>query len=106
MLPGVLTGLASLTTARLAQTRSAMGCPSSATWDQPRDRRRLDNQLTETTMADFTFLHGGASVPNLDSAIDWYGCVLGFEVDFMTVVGGVGEGVDDLHGRGRLRAMG
>lgn len=32
-------------------------------------------------MADFTFHHGGVSVPDLDSAIDWYGRVLGFEVE-------------------------
>ncbi len=29
-------------------------------------------------MADFTFHHGGVSVPNLEAAIDWYGRVLGF----------------------------
>lgn len=32
-------------------------------------------------MADFTFHHGGVSVPSLDDAIDWYGRVLGFEVE-------------------------
>ncbi|WP_088310993.1 VOC family protein [Novosphingobium sp. B 225] len=32
-------------------------------------------------MADFTFHHGGVSVPNLDAAIDWYGRVLGFAVE-------------------------
>ncbi len=32
-------------------------------------------------MADFTFHHGGVSVPNLDEAIAWYGDVLGFEVE-------------------------
>ncbi|MEO0031996.1 MAG: hypothetical protein RIS94_1754 [Pseudomonadota bacterium] len=32
-------------------------------------------------MADFTFHHGGVSVPSLDEAIDWYGRVLGFEVE-------------------------
>ncbi|WP_188062740.1 VOC family protein [Sphingobium sp. KCTC 72723] len=32
-------------------------------------------------MADFTFHHGGVSVPSLDAAIDWYGQVLGFEVE-------------------------
>lgn len=32
-------------------------------------------------MADFTFHHGGVSVPSLDAAIDWYGRVLGFEVE-------------------------
>jgi catechol 2,3-dioxygenase-like lactoylglutathione lyase family enzyme len=32
-------------------------------------------------MADFTFHHGGVSVPSLDDAIDWYGKVLGFEVE-------------------------
>lgn len=29
-------------------------------------------------MADFTFHHGGISVPDLDAAIAWYGRVLGF----------------------------
>lgn len=32
-------------------------------------------------MADFTFHHGGVSVPSLDAAIDWYGRVLGFEIE-------------------------
>jgi methylmalonyl-CoA/ethylmalonyl-CoA epimerase len=32
-------------------------------------------------MAEFSFHHGGVSVPNLDEAIDWYGRVLGFEVE-------------------------
>lgn len=32
-------------------------------------------------MADFTFHHGGVSVPCLDDAIDWYGRVLGFDVE-------------------------
>lgn len=32
-------------------------------------------------MADFTFHHGGVSVPSLDAAIEWYGRVLGFEVE-------------------------
>jgi len=32
-------------------------------------------------MADFTFHHGGVSVPSLDEAIDWYGRVLGFELE-------------------------
>jgi catechol 2,3-dioxygenase-like lactoylglutathione lyase family enzyme len=32
-------------------------------------------------MADFTFHHGGVSVPRLDEAIEWYGRVLGFEVE-------------------------
>jgi catechol 2,3-dioxygenase-like lactoylglutathione lyase family enzyme len=32
-------------------------------------------------MADFAFHHGGVSVPSLDEAIDWYGRVLGFEVE-------------------------
>jgi catechol 2,3-dioxygenase-like lactoylglutathione lyase family enzyme len=32
-------------------------------------------------MADFTFHHGGVSVPSLEAAIDWYGDVLGFEVE-------------------------
>lgn len=29
-------------------------------------------------MAEFTFHHGGVSVPDLDAAIEWYGRVLGF----------------------------
>jgi len=32
-------------------------------------------------MAEFSFHHGGVSVPSLDEAIDWYGRVLGFEVE-------------------------
>lgn len=32
-------------------------------------------------MAEFAFHHGGVSVPNLDAAIEWYGRVLGFEVE-------------------------
>lgn len=32
-------------------------------------------------MAEFTFHHGGVSVPSLDDAINWYGRVLGFEVE-------------------------
>lgn len=32
-------------------------------------------------MAEFTFHHGGLSVPSLQEAIDWYGRVLGFEVE-------------------------
>lgn len=32
-------------------------------------------------MAEFAFHHGGVSVPSLDAAIDWYGHVLGFEVE-------------------------
>lgn len=32
-------------------------------------------------MADFSFHHGGVSVPSLDAAIEWYGRVLGFEVE-------------------------
>jgi catechol 2,3-dioxygenase-like lactoylglutathione lyase family enzyme len=32
-------------------------------------------------VADFTFHHGGVSVPDLDEAIDWYGRVLGFELE-------------------------
>ncbi|QGP78073.1 VOC family protein [Sphingobium sp. CAP-1] len=32
-------------------------------------------------MAEFTFHHGGVSVPSLDDAIDWYGRVLGFTVE-------------------------
>ena len=32
-------------------------------------------------MADFTFHHGGVSVPSLTEAIDWYGRVLGFDLE-------------------------
>lgn len=32
-------------------------------------------------MAEFSFHHGGVSVPSLDAAIDWYGRVLGFELE-------------------------
>ncbi|WP_313803868.1 VOC family protein [Sphingobium sp.] len=32
-------------------------------------------------MAEFSFHHGGVSVPSLDDAIDWYGRVLGFAVE-------------------------
>jgi catechol 2,3-dioxygenase-like lactoylglutathione lyase family enzyme len=32
-------------------------------------------------LADFTFHHGGVSVPSLEEAIDWYGRVLGFELE-------------------------
>jgi methylmalonyl-CoA/ethylmalonyl-CoA epimerase len=32
-------------------------------------------------VAEFTFHHGGVSVPSLDDAIGWYGHVLGFEVE-------------------------
>lgn len=32
-------------------------------------------------MADFTFHHGGVSVPSLDDAIDWYERVLGFTLE-------------------------
>jgi catechol 2,3-dioxygenase-like lactoylglutathione lyase family enzyme len=32
-------------------------------------------------VADFSFHHGGVSVPSLADAIDWYGRVLGFEVE-------------------------
>jgi catechol 2,3-dioxygenase-like lactoylglutathione lyase family enzyme len=32
-------------------------------------------------VAQFTFHHGGVSVPNLDEAIAWYGYVLGFEAE-------------------------
>lgn len=32
-------------------------------------------------MAEFTFHHGGVSVPDLEAAITWYGAVLGFEVE-------------------------
>lgn len=32
-------------------------------------------------MTDFTFHHGGISVPNLEEAIQWYDRVLGFELE-------------------------
>ncbi|OHD03631.1 MAG: hypothetical protein A3H25_03290 [Sphingomonadales bacterium RIFCSPLOWO2_12_FULL_63_15] len=32
-------------------------------------------------MAEFTFHHGGVSVPSLDEAIDWYDHVLGFQLE-------------------------
>lgn len=32
-------------------------------------------------MAEFTFHHGGVSVPDLDAAIAWYGDVLGFALE-------------------------
>ena len=32
-------------------------------------------------MAEFTFHHGGVSVPSLEEAVDWYGRVLGFEME-------------------------
>ena len=32
-------------------------------------------------MTEFTFHHGGVSVPSLDHAIEWYRRVLGFEVE-------------------------
>lgn len=32
-------------------------------------------------MVEFTFHHGGVSVPSLDAAIEWYGRVLGFAVE-------------------------
>jgi catechol 2,3-dioxygenase-like lactoylglutathione lyase family enzyme len=32
-------------------------------------------------LADFTFHHGGVSVPSLEEAVLWYGRVLGFEVE-------------------------
>jgi len=32
-------------------------------------------------VAEFTFHHGGVSVPSLDEAIEWYGRVLGFEME-------------------------
>lgn len=32
-------------------------------------------------MPEFTFHHGGVSVPDLDAAIAWYGRVLGFELE-------------------------
>lgn len=33
------------------------------------------------SMPDFTFHHGGVSVPSLDDAIAWYGRILGFELE-------------------------
>jgi methylmalonyl-CoA/ethylmalonyl-CoA epimerase len=36
---------------------------------------------TTQFMADFIFHHGGVSVPDIEAAIDWYGSVLGFEVE-------------------------
>lgn len=32
-------------------------------------------------MTEFSFHHGGVSVPDLEAAIDWYGHVLGFQVE-------------------------
>ncbi|MFV0644848.1 MAG: VOC family protein [Sphingomonadaceae bacterium] len=32
-------------------------------------------------MPEFTFHHGGVSVPDLDAALAWYGDVLGFEME-------------------------
>lgn len=32
-------------------------------------------------MAEFSFHHGGVSVPSIDAAIEWYGRVLGFELE-------------------------
>jgi len=32
-------------------------------------------------LAEFTFHHGGVSVPDIEAAISWYGHVLGFEVE-------------------------
>ena len=32
-------------------------------------------------MVDFAFHHGGVSVPSLEKAIEWYGRVLGFDVE-------------------------
>jgi len=32
-------------------------------------------------LAEFTFHHGGVSVPSLDEALDWYGRVLGFTLE-------------------------
>ena len=32
-------------------------------------------------MPDFTFHHGGVSVPDIEAAIAWYGRVLGFELE-------------------------
>lgn len=32
-------------------------------------------------MAEFTFHHGGVSVPSLDAAVEWYDRVLGFAVE-------------------------
>lgn len=38
-------------------------------------------RLIKSAMADFTFHHGGYSVPDLDAKIDWYGRVLGFTLE-------------------------
>ena len=32
-------------------------------------------------MPEFSFHHGGVSVPDLDAAIEWYGRVLGYELE-------------------------
>jgi catechol 2,3-dioxygenase-like lactoylglutathione lyase family enzyme len=37
--------------------------------------------VTTLRMAEFSFHHGGVSVPSLDEAIEWYGRVLGFEIE-------------------------
>jgi catechol 2,3-dioxygenase-like lactoylglutathione lyase family enzyme len=37
-------------------------------------------------MAEFTFHHGGVSVPSLDAAIEWYDKALGFEVEKRFVI--------------------
>lgn len=37
-------------------------------------------------MPEFSFHHGGISVPNLDDAIDWYARVLGFKVEKRFVI--------------------
>lgn len=34
-----------------------------------------------TVTPEFTFHHGGVSVPSLDEAIKWYGEILGFEIE-------------------------
>jgi len=34
-----------------------------------------------SAIPEFTFHHGGVSVPDLDEAIDWYSQILGFEIE-------------------------
>ncbi len=37
--------------------------------------------MSGAPLADFTFHHGGVPVPSLEQAIEWYGRVLGYEVE-------------------------
>ena len=41
-------------------------------------------------MAEFSFHHGGVSVPSLADAIDWYGRVLGFAVEKRFLIAAAG----------------